>query len=161
MPDLETSVPFAPPDPAAPVLDRRGLRVLGMETCLARLRAVRVGRVAFPDDGAVVVLPVNHLVDGDSVVFRTTWGSKLHRAADGGSMSYEVDDHDVDTRSGWSVLVTGRAEILRGAEADRVDADAPPSWTPFTDVSWVRIRAEEVSGRELTPPVAPGRDGSS
>ena len=157
--DLE---PF-PPRTLLRRCSRRGLRVLGMEACLARLRAVPVGRVAFPDSGTVVVLPVNHLVDGDSVVFRTTWGSKLHRAGDGGTMSYEIDEHDVSTRTGWSVLVIGRAEILRGDEADRLEVIAPPSWTPYSDVSWVRIRAEEVSGREIVPAptAARGPDGSS
>ena len=170
MPHPETSMRLTPADPVGSVLDRRGLRVLGMETCLARLRAVPVGRVAFPDGGTVIVLPVNHVVDGDSVAFRTTWGSKLHRAGDGGSMSYEIDEHDVATRSGWSVLVTGRAEILRGAEATRLEALAPPSWTSFGDsptgdVSWVRIRAEEVSGREIAEqsplPARHGPDGGS
>ncbi len=170
MPYPESSTPFIPPDPVGSVLDRRGLRVLSMETCLARLRAVPVGRVAFPDGGTVVVLPVNHVVDGDSVAFRTTWGSKLHRAGDGGSMSYEIDDHDVATRSGWSVLVTGRAEVLRGDDASRLDALAPRSWTSFGnspagDVSWVRIRAEEISGREIAEasplPVDHGPGGSS
>lgn len=135
------------------VVDRRGLTVLDLPTCLQRLRAAPIGRVAFPDRGGVVVLPVTHLMDGDTVAFRTTWGSKLHRAADGGSMSFEVDDCDPPSRTGWSVLVSGRAEVVRGAEAERLEERAPQAWAAVDDVSWVRIRAEEVSGREIGGPV--------
>lgn len=118
MPHLETSIPSAPPDLVGAVVDRGGLQVLGMDACLARLRAVSVGRVAFPGVGGVVVLPVTHVVDGHAVAFRTTWGSKRHRAGDGGWMSFEVDDHDARPRSGWSVLVTGCAEIAPVASRD-------------------------------------------
>lgn len=134
------------------VQDRRGLAVLDLETCLRHLRDSAVGRVAFPVGGDVVVLPVTHVVDGTSVAFRTTWGSKLHRAVVGLGMSFEVDAFDVGARTGWSVLVVGRAETVWGLAADRLTAIAPAAWVVLEDSVWVRIRADEVSGRELRPP---------
>ena len=69
-------------DPAA--TDRRGLKVLGFDECLQRLRDAVVGRVGFLRDGEIAVLPVNHVVDGMDIAFRTSWGSKLQIAADAG-----------------------------------------------------------------------------
>ena len=83
-------------DPAA--TDRRGLRVLGFEECLQRLHDAPVGRVGFLRDGEVAILPVNHVVDGMDVAFRTSWGSKLQTAADAGRVAFEVDGHDTAAR---------------------------------------------------------------
>ena len=135
------------------VQDRRGLVVLDLETCLRHLRESQVGRAAFrAARGDVVVLPVTHLVDGTSIAFRTSWGSPLHRAVVGSGMSFEVDAVDVGARTGWSVLMVGRAETVWGPAAVRLEEIAPPSWMPLEDAVWVRIRADEVSGRELRPP---------
>lgn len=129
--------------------DRRGLRVLDLATCLHRLATTPVGRVAYPDRGEIMVLPVNHVVDGASIAFRTTWGSKLHRATGDGSMSYEVDGFDDATRHGWSVLVLGRAHLVNSdAEIARLQALASPPWTVLDEVSWVRLTPSEITGRE-------------
>jgi len=61
--------------------DRGGevaMEILGESDCWTLLREVSVGRIAFPTaDGGVNIFPVNHLVDGGSVVFRTGAGEKL------------------------------------------------------------------------------------
>src|SRR5262249_41548951 len=67
--------------------------------------------------GELVILPVNHVVDGPNVAFRTAHGSKL-AAADGQNLAtFEADHYNEQTQSGWSVVVTGRAEVVE-AEAD-------------------------------------------
>ena len=58
-------------------LDHSGLGVLPLEECRRRLQAAKVGRVSFVDQGEPVILPVNHALDGEAVVFRTAAGSKL------------------------------------------------------------------------------------
>ena len=63
--------------------DHAGLEILPFDECLRLLASVPVGRVGFFADGEIVVLPVNHVVDGHDVVFRTAYGSKLSAA--GGS----------------------------------------------------------------------------
>ena len=88
--------------------DHSGLRVMGTDECLERLGSTVIGRVAFLHDGEVVLLPVHHVMHGSDVCFRTSGSSKIEAAADHDPMSYEVDDYDVETRSGWSVTVTGR-----------------------------------------------------
>jgi hypothetical protein len=54
--------------------DHAGLEILPFETYLRLLDSVPVGRVGFFTDGEVVILPVNHLVDGQHVIFRTAPG---------------------------------------------------------------------------------------
>ena len=136
---------------ADPARDHRGLQVLTLEECLTRLRAERVGRVAFVHDGDPVILPVNHAVDGVDVVFRSTWGSKLEQARHGGSVAFEVDGFDPQRRTGWSVLVSGVAEAVYDAEESaRLDALSLESWVGTGDATfWVRIRAEQVTGRAI------------
>ena len=130
-------------------LDHAGLETLSFATCLHLLASVPVGRVGFVADGEVQILPVNHLVDGQDVVFRTTHGSKLFAAQGQRSMTFEADDYDERTHSGWSVVVNGRAEpIDDDAELERLAGYGLRPWAagverPF----WIRIRPSSVSGR--------------
>lgn len=143
--------PPAPARAAGAATDHRGLRVLGLEECLDRLRKARIGRLAFVRDGGPVVLPVNHGVDDVGVVFRTTWGSKLLMAEQQGPVAFEVDGVDEERETGWSVLVTGSASIVyETAEAERLEGLGVHSWAGVDeDALWVRILAEDISGREI------------
>lgn len=131
--------------------DHRGLRVLGLEECLVRIRQSSVGRLAFIHDGGPVVLPVNHGLDAVGVVFRTTWGSKLLMAEQQGPVAFEVDGMDEDRETGWSVLVTGSASIVYdNDEVSRLEGLGVRSWAGTDeDALWVRILAEDISGREI------------
>jgi uncharacterized protein len=131
--------------------DRRGQRVLDVEECLSRVRRVPVGRLLFLRDGDLVILPVNHALDGMSPVFRTTHGSKLEIATQAGPVAFEVDSYDAATESGWSVVIKGTAEIVyASADTDRYDALGLRSWAdPTSSGQWIRVRADEISGREI------------
>ncbi|WP_462203650.1 pyridoxamine 5'-phosphate oxidase family protein [Frankia sp. CcWB3] len=60
--------------------DHAGGGVLSPATCLWLLGNEQLGRVAFRADGEVLVLPVNYVMDGEAVAFRTAVGSKLTAA---------------------------------------------------------------------------------
>jgi len=142
-----------------PPTDRRGLRVLDLQQCLARAARHEVGRVAFASDGDLTILPVTYLIDGTGVSFRTTWGSKLQVAADKGRMAFEVDETNPTTRTGWSVLFQGSATIVdHSARVTELDARLHGSWVPAdTQRFWVHIRPDSVSGREIVPEGRPIR----
>ena len=89
--------------------DHAGLAVLPWDDCLDRIRRARVGRVAFLHSGEPVILPVNHEMDGETIVFRSAPGSKLSAAGQDAPVSFEVDAFDVERRTGWSVVVRGTA----------------------------------------------------
>ena len=93
------------------------MEILPFDECLRLLASVPVGRVGFIADGELVMLPVNHVVDGHDVAFRTARGSKLSAAEGQNLATFEADHYNEQIRSGWSVVVTGRAEIV-DAEAD-------------------------------------------
>ena len=52
--------------------DHAGLEILPFDRCLQLLTTVAVGRVSFFAEGEIVVLPVNHLMDGQDPVFRSS-----------------------------------------------------------------------------------------
>jgi uncharacterized protein len=131
--------------------DRAGLEILSAEECLRLVASVPVGRVGLMTDGDVIVLPVNHVIDGQDPVFRTDRGSKLGAAEQQDVAAFEADHYDEQTRTGWSVLITGRAEIVYDeAEVERLSRCGLHPWVtgpgrPF----WVRIRALSISGRRI------------
>jgi nitroimidazol reductase NimA-like FMN-containing flavoprotein (pyridoxamine 5'-phosphate oxidase superfamily) len=130
--------------------DHAGLEILPFDECLRLLASVPVGRVGFFADGEIVLLPVNHVVEGHDVVFRTAHGSKLSAIEGQHLAAFEADHYNEQTRSGWSVLASGRAEMV-DAEADiqRLSRRGLHPWAsaiqrPF----WIRIRPTSVSGRQ-------------
>ena len=130
-------------------LDHAGLETLTFDTCLRLLASVPVGRVGFVADGEVQILPVNHLVDGQDVVFRTAHGAKLSVAEGCGPITFEADAYDERAHSGWSVVVTGRAEqVDSDAEIERLRGRGlRPRVTTVERPYWIRIRPSGVTGR--------------
>jgi uncharacterized protein len=131
--------------------DRGGLEVLAQAECLSLLASVEVGRVGFVEGGEPVILPVNHIVDGRTVAFRTTYGSKLDIAWREKAAAFEADDFDPETRTGWSVVLRGTAyEVIDDAEVTELNASDLEPWTDLGDrTRWVRIVPNQITGRRI------------
>lgn len=131
--------------------DHAGLEILEFDACLRLLASVPVGRLSFCADGEVVVLPVNHAVDGQDVVFRTARGSKLSAAEGQSLVAFEADDYDPQSRTGWSVVITGRAEVVdEDTEIERLGRLGLHPWVSGVDRPfWIRVRPAAVSGRQV------------
>jgi nitroimidazol reductase NimA-like FMN-containing flavoprotein (pyridoxamine 5'-phosphate oxidase superfamily) len=129
--------------------DHAGLEILPFDRCLELLTTVPVGRVSFFADGEIVVLPVNHVMDGQDPVFRTASGSKLSAAEGQNVVAFEADDYDERTRTGWSVLVNGRAHaIYEEAEIEHLSRLGLRPWVSAADRPfWIRIHPTSISGR--------------
>jgi len=129
--------------------DHAGLQILPFETCLRLLDSVPVGRVGFFADGEVVILPVNYLVDGQDIVFRTGAGSKLSYVSSEKLISFEADSYDPATHSGWSVVLTGYTEEVESeAEVRRLSDLGLRAWARPADAQhWIRIRPTSITGR--------------
>lgn len=139
------------PDNSSAPTDRHGLEVLPLAQCLALLRSRPLGRVAYLEAGQPMVVPVNHLVDGNGVVFRSLAGGKLDAAIVGQPVAFQLDDHDPARGTGWSVLIRGRAELVEDHDQIVRFASELDSWAiddPSTG-TWIRIVGDEVSGRRL------------
>ncbi|GAA3632945.1 pyridoxamine 5'-phosphate oxidase family protein [Streptomyces sp. S1A] len=128
-----------------------GFRELDRRECLNLLGQVPLGRIVYTENALPAVLPVNFFLDRDqAVVLRTSGTSRMARAVDGSVVAFEVDRFDEATRSGWSVVVTGRASLVTDpGEAERLGRSGPLSWAPVEDGVHVRIGAELVTGRLL------------
>jgi uncharacterized protein len=130
--------------------DHAGLEILPLDECLRLLASVPVGRVGFFADGEIVVLPVNHVVDGHDVVFRTAHGSKLSAVEGQHLAAFEADHYNEQTRSGWSVLLSGHAEMVDSeADIQRLSQRGLHPWASVIERPfWIRIRPTSVSGRQ-------------
>src|SRR5271166_5144017 len=122
--------------------------------CRQLLATVPVGRVSFFADGEIVVLPVNHVLDGQDPVFLTARGSKLSAAEGQDLVAFEADDYDERTQSGWSVLVNGRAQaVYEDAEIQRLSHLGLHPWVTAMECPfWIRIRPTSISGRQTPGP---------
>ena len=132
-------------------VDRQQLEVLSSEECLELLGSQPVGRVAFVEDGEPTILPVNYLMDGRHIVFRTTQGAKLSDEALARPVAFEVDAYDPEQRTGWSVLARGSAEEVSPSSVATLLDEAgfePPSEEAGRE-QWVRVRPDEITGRRI------------
>ncbi len=123
---------------------------LGREECLELLGHAGIGRVVLSVRCIPVALPVNVAVlDGD-VVFATNQGAKLDAAVGGTVVSVEVDGTDRLYHTGWSVLVTGVAELLTDPHDLELVRQLPlQPWAPGSHPFWVRVPSTVVSGRRI------------
>ena len=124
-------------------------RDLPLPECLRLLRGESVGRVVYTAGAIPVATPVNYVVDGDAVVFRTRPGSRLAKGTSGAVVSFEVDRVDEATASGWSVLVTGMSEMLDGESLLRAQRLPLVSWAGDDLEHIVRIPTSLVSGSRV------------
>jgi nitroimidazol reductase NimA-like FMN-containing flavoprotein (pyridoxamine 5'-phosphate oxidase superfamily) len=134
---------------------------LDESTCLALLGVHHVGRLIVPGDDPYVI-PLNYVASDGAVVVRTERRPVIEEVV-GRFVVFEVDMYDDRTRSGWSVVVRGRArdvsaEIDVGAESSRA---VPRTWVPGPRDFVIRIEPERVTGRllrgALDPPSVDGR----
>ena len=139
----------------SPIIDQ-GLELLSEDEAVRLLAGGVVGRIGITIGALPAIFPVNYrLIDG-VIIFRTAPGSKMSAAAGGSVVAFEVDDWQLDDRSGWSVLAVGRATVVDdGALADQALA---AHLEPFVDGArnvLVRIEPTFVSGRRLVHGLEP------
>lgn len=126
--------------------------------CFERLQAATFGRVALSSGALPVIFPVHFALLGRDPVFRTDPGTKLMAASVGQVLCLEIDELHPSTHTGWSVLVTGRADIL--TEPDELSAARRLALHPWASQggTFVRVEASMVSGREIQLPASPPTD---
>ena len=119
--------------------------------CLSLMGSTSVGRVAFVDEDGPVVLPVNYVLDGGTVLFCTSAANTIGRHLDSATVAFEVDEFDDYTQSGWSVLVRGTATFVPPHELARGGALQPFAWPEGRRTQVVRVTPRSVTGRRLLP----------
>jgi nitroimidazol reductase NimA-like FMN-containing flavoprotein (pyridoxamine 5'-phosphate oxidase superfamily) len=84
--------------------------------CWQLLRGTSLGRVVFTHHAMPAIRPVNHLVEGQAIIIRSHLGAAIVSragAGDGAVVCYEADDLDAVRHTGWSVIATGLARLVR------------------------------------------------
>lgn len=117
--------------------------------CTERLQLASFGRVALCSGALPVILPVHFAMLGPDPVFRTDPGTKLMAASDGQVLCLEIDEVHPVVHTGWSVLVTGRAEVITDPAGLASAATLPLRPWIGDGSAYVRIRAALLSGREI------------
>ncbi|WP_405010638.1 pyridoxamine 5'-phosphate oxidase family protein [Kitasatospora sp. NBC_01539] len=119
---------------------------LGEDECRRLLATVPVGRVVYTERALPAVLPVAFEVAPDGrLLLALRAGCAAARALDGTVAAFQADLVDPVTRTGWSVLVHGRAHVLREPPAA---AGARGGGAPGAGVA---LTPELVAGRRLGP----------
>jgi uncharacterized protein len=125
----------------------RRLVDLAADECWELAATRPVGRLAWTSPSGPTVIPVNFTVVSEGVLVRTAGYSQVARECDDSAVAFEVDDIDVDARTGWSVLMRGHARVEYGAG----DEDGPDVWVSGPRSLRLRIEVAEITGRRLSP----------
>jgi nitroimidazol reductase NimA-like FMN-containing flavoprotein (pyridoxamine 5'-phosphate oxidase superfamily) len=124
---------------------------IGTEECWRLLRSRSVGRLGTCYGSVPDIFPVNFVVAGDDIVFRTEAGTKLAGATMMPTAVFEVDDVDENRRVAWSVVVHGRArEVERYDEILQAEELPLETWAPGGKGRWVRLHVADIAGRRVT-----------
>jgi nitroimidazol reductase NimA-like FMN-containing flavoprotein (pyridoxamine 5'-phosphate oxidase superfamily) len=130
-----------------------GLELLSDEQCWRLLSSGDVGRVAITMHALPAIFPVNYTVIDGTIVFLTSPGSKLAAATRQAVVAFEVDDYERTDRTGWSVLVVGRSEVVHDLDfTGKVAAAGLEPWADGHRTDLVRITPGFMSGRQIVHP---------
>ncbi|MCC0094076.1 pyridoxamine 5'-phosphate oxidase family protein [Streptomyces flavotricini] len=121
--------------------------------CRRLLSTHGVGRVAVFTPEGPAIFPVNYVVAGNEIAFRTSEEAVLARAA-GTEVAFEVDHIDDAMKQGWSVMAVGEAEgVTDAAGKQRLDAVARSMpWAGSERTHWMKITPIRITGRRVVDP---------
>ncbi|MBS1674149.1 MAG: pyridoxamine 5'-phosphate oxidase family protein [Actinobacteria bacterium] len=133
---------------------------LSDEECWEKLESQVLGRLVTHVGEVIDIFPVNYVVDGRSILFRTAEGSKLIELTVNHAVLFEVDDH-TDAEA-WSVIVRGEAARVESlSEREHADTLGLAPWVPTLKYNYVRVTPGSVSGRAFQRTAEPERYGVS
>ena len=124
------------------------VKEISREECLELLASRPVGRIAYCDEAGPVALPVNYILDGQHVLFRISPHSEMAKHLRNGPASFQVDEIDEYTQSGWSVLLRGHAEFIEYDELPD-EGSRPEPWAEGHRTFHVRLIPSRITGRRL------------
>ena len=136
-------------DPGQMQSPTRALESLSRDEALRLLSTAPMARAVFVTGALPTVVPITVAVHDDAVVFRTSSGTRLARLVVGGVLTIEADEVDPDTRTGWSVLVSGIVEQIVDPEEQAVVHGLVEPWAPGIHDVYLRVPATAVTGRQV------------
>lgn len=145
---MDTSVDR--PDTNPPRYTRTGMLELDAAECWRLFRTQEVGRLAVSIADHPDIFPINYVVDGETIVFRTGAGTKLAAAVLGRGIAFEIDGYDPVAGDAWSVVLKGEAREIEHM-VEYFDAEELPlfPWHASSKPDFVRLEPIEVTGRRF------------
>lgn len=129
-------------------LDDRDAQALDEAECLLLLDTVPIGRIAFTEGALPAVQPVTFARRDREVFVPTHPGSPVAAASRGAVVAFEVDQFDVDARTGWAVTVVGPSRLIADpAEVRSLDLLGTSPWVPSGNHCYVGVQVRLVRGR--------------
>lgn len=131
---------------------RRQTVELTRSECWQLLGGVSLGRIVFTRHAMPAIRPVNHLVDDQTIIIRSHLGAAIvaHTGtADGVVVCYEADDIDPVRHTGWSVIATGMARLVRDPAAIARYQKLLESWAAGQMDYVIAIRPQTMTGLRL------------
>ncbi|MBW4095160.1 MAG: pyridoxamine 5'-phosphate oxidase family protein [Acidobacteria bacterium] len=123
---------------------------LSESECWKLLRTHVLGRLAVVVEDHPEIFPVNYAADGESVIFRTAEGTKLHGALDNTPVAFEIDGYEPATEQAWSVVLRGSAvQLTRAPELDKAAKLPLEAWQSGAKDHLMRIGTSKLSGRQF------------
>jgi nitroimidazol reductase NimA-like FMN-containing flavoprotein (pyridoxamine 5'-phosphate oxidase superfamily) len=132
------------------------LEVLDEDECVRLIGPGGIGRLVFAGSFDLTVLPVNYVLLGGAILFRTAEAGSVDEDLRTGiehaeyRVAFEVDDFDTEAREGWSVLIQGPAHHLDdpAEQAEALAAGVEP-WPGGDREHFIRITPARITGRRI------------
>lgn len=136
----------------------RLLEVLDEDECRRMLARAVIGRLAYTEDALPAIQPIHFTMHRGRVLIPTSAGSKVAAASRGAVVAFEVDEFDVETRTGWNVTVVGPAQVVSApAEVAVLDRLGVAAWAPADAPCYIAIETTLVRGRRIVELPEPGQ----
>jgi hypothetical protein len=139
------------PTRAQIMLPRQTLQLTGEESWQL-LSSVSLGRIVFTLHALPAIRPVNHLVDSQTIIIRSHLGSAIAGRTDGEDgtvVCYEADDLDPVRHTGWSVIATGMARLVRDPDTITRYQQLLEPWVAGQMDHVITIKPEIITGIRL------------
>jgi nitroimidazol reductase NimA-like FMN-containing flavoprotein (pyridoxamine 5'-phosphate oxidase superfamily) len=125
--------------------------------CWGRLRGAQVGRLAFEGRHRAEIVPLNYVLGGRTLLFRTAAGAAM-LTPQRRPVAFEIDGWS--TRTAWSVIAHGELRRSHDPEVSArqgetgIDPWAPDERGPRATL--VELKISTISGREFPRRARPG-----
>jgi nitroimidazol reductase NimA-like FMN-containing flavoprotein (pyridoxamine 5'-phosphate oxidase superfamily) len=130
--------------------DANGFVVLDRRACLELLAQHRVAALAITDHALPLVLPALYTLRGEDVLVGAASSGILGRRMPDSVVSMCVHDLDDDLLNGWTVTVTGLAEVVTSLADLTAVAELRRWGSAEASQVVVRVSTEHISGRLIS-----------
>lgn len=138
--------------------EENGIHKLDRAESWAKLESQALGRLVTSVGDHMDIFPINYVIDGESIVFRTAEGNKLSELTINQHVLFEADHFDDD--AAWSVVVHGTAARLEDDEEIKSAEELMlEPMIPTMKRNFVKITPAKITARSFARGGEPEREG--